>query len=221
MLAAQVGCRDRPASPPARARDTPALPAQVRLPDVCPPAQGDIRLTSDTIGGLATRYTIGVLWQLCPAARADTVTVGGASLAALRIDAPGATLWAIQTAHDAYDDSLHRAEPATLWAAKGDSLRFPDGGLIPRRAGALRALDSAGVIVVDHGDDGSGSYIVRCRYLSLAMIISNDWPLFADSGVVPLARASTIDTASVWRIEVGRRHPRPAVRQACAAGGAH
>ena len=204
--------------PPALEAVTPASGSINRAPSHagCPVHRGDIRLTEDTIGGLATRQMVGALWQLCPSARADTVGVGGSSVLALRIDTPGATLWAIQYAHDASGDSLHRDEPATFWAAEGDSLRFPDAQLIPTRVGAIRALDSLGAIVVDHGDDGSGSYIVICKYPALAMIINNQWPPFARSGVVPLALASIRDTTSIWRVEVGASRLHPAVKQACA-----
>lgn len=175
------------------------------------------RLAADTLAGLPARAPLDVLWQLCPTARVDTVGVGGTTPPALRFDAPGVTLWAIQTEYDVYGDSLHRAEPADLWAATGDSLRFPDGTLIPMRAGAVRALDSAGVIVVDHGDDGTGSYIVLCRFPHLAMVVGNVWPTFARSGVVPLSRATASDTTRVWRVEVDPRRPSdPAIGQACA-----
>lgn len=217
VLGVQAACQDRSTPAPAKPIAPTSAPViRATAASTCPALRGDIRLTPDTIGGLATRQLIGALWHLCPSARSDTAGVGGTSPSALRIDAPGATLWAIQTAHDAYGDSLHQAEPATLWAAEGDSLRFPDGALIPRRVGALRALDSAGVIVVDHGDDGTGSYIVRCKYPELAMVIDNVWPPFADSGVVPLNRASASDTTTVWRVEMGPRHSRTRVIRACA-----
>jgi hypothetical protein len=145
----------------------------------------------------------------------DTVGVGGTSPAALRFDAPGVTLWAIQTAHEAYGDSLHTSEPADLWAATGDSLRFPDGVLIPMSVGALRALDASGVIVVDHGDDGTGSYIVRCKFPALAIIIDNVWPPFAKEGAVPLSQASITDPTKVWRVEIDPRRTDAVVQRAC------
>lgn len=171
------------------------------------------------MGGLPTRTPLGVLLSLCPRARADTVGVGGTSPPALRFDAPGVRIWAIQTAYEAYDDNLHLKEPADLWAADGDSLRFPDGKLIPKRVGAVRALDSAGVIVVDHGDDGSGSYIVRCKFPGLAIIVDNVWPPFAKAGVVSLTRAAASDTTGIWRVEVDPRRADPNVVEACRRAG--
>lgn len=173
----------------------------------CPLQSADVRIGPDTIGGLSTRLTIGELRAVCPTARLDTVGVGGTTAAALRWDAMGATIWAIQSHTDPYGDSLHAGERADLWAAAGDSVRFPDGVPIPRRIGALRKLDSAAVVIVDHGDDGTGSFVVRCRYPWLAIVIDNVWPGFSESGIAPFALASTADTTRVWRIEVipGRR----------------
>ena len=181
----------------------------------CAVARGDVRLTVDSLGGLSTRSSIGALRELCPNARMDTVGVGGTSAPALRIDAPGVTLWAIQTAYDAYGNTLHADEPADLWAASGDSLRFPDGTLIPFRVGSLRLLDSVGVIVVDHGDNGSGSYIIRCKFPDLQIIVDNVWPPFAQTGIVRLAQVSPSDTTQAWRVEINSRQRDAAVDKAC------
>jgi len=121
---------------------------------------------------------------------------------ALSFTAPGALISAVQTKYEAYGDSIHSHEPADLWVAHGDSLRFPDGRLIPATVGALRALDSTSVIVIDRGDDGTGSYVVPCRYPYLALIVSNVWPTFADTGAVSFARADVRDTTRFWRVEL-------------------
>lgn len=213
-MCATLACSERSSQPQGAAADAVARDASPSTGD-CPVA-GGARLAADTLAGLPGRAPLGALWRLCPTARVDTVGVGGTSPPALRFEGPGVTLWAIQTEYDVYGDSLHRDDPADLWAAKGDSLRFPDGTLIPMRAGAVRALDSAGVIVVDHGDNGTGSYIVLCRFPHLAIIVHNDWPPFARSGVVPLSRAAASDTTPVWRVEVNpRQESDAAIRQAC------
>ena len=175
----------------------------------------DLRLDSATVAGLPIHGTIGELRAACPAARLDTVGVGGTSPVALRFDAPGGTIWAIQTQYDAYGDSLHVGEAADLWAAAGDSLRFPDGVRVPARVSDLRAVDSVAVVVVDHGDNGTGSYIVRCKYPNLAVIIDNVWPPFAESDVVPFAQASRGDSTRVWRTEIAGGAADPAVETAC------
>jgi len=167
----------------------------------CPFTPGNLRIDSATVAGLPTQMALGALRRQCPAARVDTVGVGGTSSVALSFSAPGGVVSAVQTEYDAYGDSLHLLEPADLWIARGDSVRFPDGHLMPTTVGRLRALDSTAVVIVDHGDDGSGSYIVVCRYPHLAFILSNVWPTFTDTGAVPIARVDRRDTTRVWRIE--------------------
>jgi hypothetical protein len=197
VLAVVASCVDRSA---------PAATAAV----TCPVTSHDFRVDSGTIGGLSVRSTIAEIRHACPTARADTVGVGGTQPAALSIAVPGVVVGAVQTGHDAYGDSLHEREVADLWVASGDSLRFPDGTLIPRRVGALRRLDADGVIVVDHGDDGTGSYIARCKYPWLQLVVDNMWPSFADSGAVRFAKAETNDTTQIWRVEV---NPTPVERR--------
>ena len=75
---------------------------------------------------------------------------------------------------------------------------------------------SAAVVVVDHGDDGTGSYIVRCRYPFLRAIVSNVWPTFADSGIVSFTKASSRDTTRIWRLEQDRDPADKQVAAACA-----
>jgi len=145
----------------------------------------------------------------------DTVGVGGTQPIALSIAVPGAVISAVQTKYEAYGDSLHPAEPADLWIARGDSLRFPDGVLIPARVGMLRRLDSVAVIVVDHGDDGTGSYVVRCKYPRTALVVSNDWPTSPDTGVVPFAKVAPSDTMQFWRAEVAASSADPRIARAC------
>jgi len=152
---------------------------------------------------------------MCASARTDTVGVGGTQPIALSITVPGAVVSAVQTKYEAYGDSLHRAEPADLWVARGDSLRFPDGALIPTRVGALRRLDSLAVILVDHGDDGTGSYVVRCRYPRIALVVSNVWPTFPDTGVVRFTKVAPNDTTEFWRVEVASDPIDERITRAC------
>ena len=182
----------------------------------CPFTGSDVRLDSARIAGLSTTASLGRLRTACPAARLDTVGVGGTQPLALSFAAPGALVSAIQTRYEAYDDSVHSTEPADLWVARGDSLRFPDGVLMPSTVVALRALDSAGVLIVDHGDDGTGSYIVRCRYRFIAFVVSNAWPTLAETGALPLTRIDVRDTTHFWRVEL-----RPSVDSRIVAGCTH
>lgn len=215
-LVSMWGCSHNDASPSRRERAAVTTPAAATS---CPVRPNERRLGADTVLGLVSTRTLAALAQECPAAREDTVGVGGTTAAALRFDAPGLTVWAIQSKHDPYGDSLHRAEAPDLWALQGDSLRFPDGELIPNRVGALRALDSIGVVMIDHGDDGTGSHLIRCRYPALAFIIDNRWLADVRVHTIPLARVSVADTTKIWRIEIQPGQLDPAVKRGCGGAG--
>lgn len=221
LLVALPGCRERTGGAEFASQAIATVPAESAFaPDRCPIRPTDVRLGIDTIAGLPTRRPLAELGARCPQARVDTAGVRGTSPPALRFDVPGAAIWAIQTAYDAHGDSLHPAESADLWAASGDSLRFPDGTLVPGRVGALRAIDSVGAVVVDHGDDGTGSYVVLCRFPRLALVVDNIWPPFAKAGVVPFARVRPADTARFWRVEVLPGRPELAQGVAAVCGPA-
>lgn len=189
---------------------------------LCTPPTNGLRLASDTVAGLPAHATIAELRARCPGARLDSVTMGGSDAAALRVEFPGATVWAIQ--HD-YEDNLRAELPASDWAAEGDSLRFPSGALVPRTLGALRQLDSVGVIIVDDGDDTDGSYAVLCRFPEVSVVFGgalhlhagrDSLPLSRYTALVPLWRASAADTLSYWRVDVGAPGDRSAIARFCA-----
>ena len=169
--------------------------------------------------GLPVSEPLNQLASGCPGVRLDTVGVGGTSPLALRFEAPGVIVRAIQSRHDAYEDTLHRAEPADLWAMKGDRLRFADGRAIATRVAALREVDSVGVVVIDRGDDGTGSFVSLCRYPYLAFIVGNDWPSHKDAReAIPLSEIRAQDTTSIARVETTSRDYAPLIAKACRAG---
>jgi hypothetical protein len=147
--------------------------------------------------------------------------MGGYSAVALRFEFPGATVWAVQPEQE---DSLVPASPASLWAAAGDSLRFASGELIPRTAGALRQLDSVGVVVLDRGDDTEGSFVVLCRHPELSLIFGSELQprLGPDTlnkakfiTLAPLRGVQRSDTLRYWRIDVGSTGYDEWVREFC------
>jgi hypothetical protein len=139
--------------------------------------------------------------------------VGGTAPIAVTFDAPGGHVSAVQSKYDG--DTLHSREPGDLWVASGDSLRFPDGTLMPTTVGALRAVDSSAVVIIDRGDDGTGSYVARCRFPYLAFIVDNTWPTFPDTGAIWFSRADRADTTRFWRVEVDTAID-PRIRAMCA-----
>lgn len=166
---------------------------------VCPTPAGGLRLGVDTVAGMAADLSIAALRKLCASARVDTLEYPGFDTQALRFDFRGGTIWAVQNIPNT--DTLVVSRPAQRWAAVGDSLRFPDGRLIPRRLGQIRAADSVGFMSVDYGDDNSGADVTLCRFPALTVYFDT-LPAPADTTTRPFAGISVADTSRYRRVEV-------------------
>ena len=167
-------------------------------PALCPTPAGGIRIAIDSVAGMPADLTVSALRRLCTAARADPVPYAGFTSPAIRFDYAGATVWAVQNI--ANTDTLVADQRAAYWAAVGDSLRFPDGRLIPRRLGQLRMLESDGVMFINSGDDTEGADVSLCRFPGLSFFFDT-LPAPADTSVRPFAGIPTTDTMPFRRAE--------------------
>lgn len=166
---------------------------------MCPTPAGGLRLGVDTVAGMRADLSIAALRKLCASARVDTLDEPGFATQALRFDFRGGTIWAVQNIPDT--DTLVASQPVQSWEAVGDSLRFPDGRLIPRRLGQIRAADSVGFMSIDFGDDSYGAAVRLCRVPSLAFFFDT-LPAPADTTLRPFAGISVADTSSYRRVLV-------------------
>lgn len=160
---------------------------------LCVAPAGGLRFTLDSVAGIPAGLPIAELRRYCASARVDSVVSAGFAQPALRFDFPGGTVWAVQNEADI--DTLVPARPAEYWAGVGDSLRFPDGRLIPRRLGALRAIDSAGVMFIESGDNTEGADVSLCNAPGLTFFFDT-LPAPADTTVRPLSQLGTTDTTA-------------------------
>jgi len=79
---------------------------------------------------------------------------------------------AVQSKHG-LGEALRDDEAPDLWTLEGDSIRLPDGELMPRTLGALRSR--YGFAVVDEnraGDDIDGPHARSCRFPYLLFALS-------------------------------------------------
>ena len=166
---------------------------------VCPTPAGGLRLGVDSVAGMPANLSIAALRKLCASARVDTLDEPGFSTQALRFDFRGGTIWAVQNIPDT--DTLVVSKPAQSWEAVGDSLRFPDGRLIPRRLGQIRAADSVGFMSIDYGDDNSGAGVTLCRVPDLVFLLDT-LPAPADTTTRPFAGIGVADTTSYRSVAV-------------------
>jgi hypothetical protein len=99
-------------------------------------------------------------------------------------------------------DTVPGDEP-DMWTASGDSLRLPDGHLLPRTLRAVRALGRTVVDKNEGGDDWDGPGARTCRFPEI---------LFNLDGT---GLAKTLpDSARVTSIEIDVRH-REAMKSFC------
>jgi hypothetical protein len=189
---------DSAGSHASEARQSTAMVA-TQVTGVCPTPAGGLRLGVDSVAGIPAGLPIAELRQRCAAARVDTLYEAGGPSPALRFDFRGGTIWAVQYVPDT--DTLVASQPVQRWAAIGDSLRFPDGRLIPRRLGQIRAVDSVGFMSIGYGDDNSGADVTLCRVPALTFYFDT-LPAPADTSTRPFAGIRATDTSSYRRVEL-------------------
>jgi hypothetical protein len=179
----------------------PAITVAAVESGVCPTPAVGLRFGLDTVAGLPAKLPVAALRKLCASAHVDSVVYAGFASPALRFDFRGATIWAVQNVPDT--DTLVPGLAAESWVGIGDSLRFPDGRLIPRRLGLIRAADSAGFMFLNSGDNTEGADVSLCRMPGLSFFFDT-LPSPADTSVRPFAHIRRTDTLSYRRVELQR-----------------
>lgn len=189
ILAACMACG------PARARR--ATDRQANRSDVAPgslrvcarPTRGVV-VGHDTVAGFSTHATLAALRQECTVGDDSLYDAVGCQAVGWTFPFAGARVMAVQSKHG-FGEAVHDDEVPDLWIVDGDSVRLPDGQLVPRTLGALRAR--YGRILVDdniQGDDVDGPHARPCRfpYLLLALGVNDTARHVPDS-----ARVTRVD----------------------------
>jgi hypothetical protein len=166
---------------------------------LCATPPGGIRVSADTVAGLPTGVPISELDQRCPSDSVDDYGIGGYTGRARIFSFTGATISAVQSDNES---SLDLDEVADLWSAKGDSIRLPDGRLMPKTIGALRAAYPNGLISSDKSDDSDGVLAYVCDFPRLVFTLNYDSPTPADTGHWRFAARAVADSTTIYRIEV-------------------
>lgn len=185
-------------------RPTDSRRASSETPLVCPrPARG-IVVGHDTIAGFSTSATLGDLRRRCSVGDSTMYDAIGWQAVAWTFPFSGARVTAVQSRHS-YGDTVHNDEVPDLWTAEGDSVRMPDGELVPHTLGALRAR--YGFMIVDQntdGDDIDGPHASVCRfpYLLFALAVNDT------ARHVP-------DSARVTRVDMDTPGPDTTIRRFC------
>lgn len=181
----------------------------------CASLSSSPRLGPDSIGGIAIHATLATAAHACRGTRLDTVAPGGYMVLAIRIPLRGATLWAVSDS-EPYTGRVDSAQHTKFWYAEGDSLRFPNGELMPRNVGEFRQRYPGALLRADNLDDTEGSYIVECTAPQVEFILGQRLDL-NDTAATRLDARPLPDTATFWKIRVDSAGspPDPALRGIC------
>lgn len=162
------------------------------------PARGII-ISPDTVASFSTRSTLGEHTRRCSLGSGDFYTAVGWQAASVVFPFAGAKVMAVQTKRT-IDQPLLDSVPADLWTAEGDSVRLPDGHLMPRTLGALKAR--YGHLLVfegDVGDDADGPQARVCKFPSLLFRLTGGDSAGKLSGAAAIAAVEmAIESDSEW-----------------------
>jgi hypothetical protein len=207
LLAITLGasCRGDPKRP------EPAIVSR----DACDAHQRAIVLGPDSIAGISMRTPLGELLAKCGGAVVDTVSPGGYQVLSVRIPLHGATVWAVSDS-EPYTAHMDLTKRPSFWYASGDSLRFPDGQIIPSRLGPFRKSFPGALLRADNVDDTEGSYIVTCSSPQVSLILGY-LPELNDTSASRLDARPLPDTLSFWKIRIDTlgSPTDPALREIC------
>jgi hypothetical protein len=151
------------------------------------------------VAGFPTDRPIAELDRRCASDSVDDYGIGGTTAKARIYRFIGGTVAAVQSENDS---ALQPAQPADLWSAEGDSLRLPDGRLMPATIGALRAAYPRGYVSADKSDDSDGVLAYVCAFPRLTFVLGYDTPTPADTGTWAFSARPVPDSIKLWRIEV-------------------
>ena len=156
-------------------------------------------MSADTIAGFPAGARLADLDERCHSDIEDDYGIGGYTARARIFTFPGARIAAVQSDNES---ALQYDQAADLWSGEGDSLRLPDGRLMPATVGELRAAYPHGLVSSDKGDDSDGVVAYVCEFPRLAFPLGYEPPTPADTGHWPLSAHAIPDSTKLWRIEV-------------------
>jgi hypothetical protein len=131
-------------------------------------------VTPEHVGPLRVGSTMAELDRVCPGAYTELITLGGIQGPGHVFTFPGAKV----TAADfdcPFDGDCPTGVPG-YWLAIGDSVRAPDGAIIPRTIGEARRRYGAIWLINVTGDDATGPDFHICRFSKLYFVIDDAVP---------------------------------------------
>lgn len=188
------------------------------VPD-CESVVSSLRLGPDSVAQIPLHSTLATVAHACRGTRLDTVAPGGYAVLAIRVPIRGATLWAVSDS-EPNTRRVDSSQQTKFWYAVGNSLRFPDGDLVPQTVGEFRRRFPGALLRADNFDDTEGSYIVACKAPNVEFILGQRADL-NDTTATRLDARPLPDSVTFWKIRVDSAGspPDPALAIICQRGG--
>ena len=201
FAAITLACTSRDKAPPDTALAANAAVAGSESEAAsCDTPIGGVRVTGTRIAGLPVTTGLHRLRELCPNARREDPEDAPEEAIGMGIDFPGVRVRATFAASPA--DSADDSAPVS-WAVSGDSIRFPDGRLVPRTLGALRQLDTLGLVEPSDSEFRPDDMLVHlCSYPDLLIVVAPGSTRPAGEGPWTLAEFPARDTARIREVVV-------------------
>lgn len=158
-IAASCARSDKPGNAPPNGQSVAQSNAK---PSTCPPAAGGIVVSFDKVGYFLSRAPESELERLCPAVDDTLYDAVGWQANGRKFPFVGAMVVAIP--HQGSSSDSVPGDAPEMWTASGDSVRLPDGRLLPKTLGELRALGKTIVDKNEGYDDWDGPDARSCRF---------------------------------------------------------
>ena len=176
--------------------DTVSVARQNAKAATCPPVPGGIVVSFDKIGRFPARAGAAELERLCPAVGDTLYDAVGWQANGRKFPFVGAVVVAIP--HQGNSPDSIADDAPEMWTASGDSIRLPDGRLLPKTVGELRTLGKTYVSKNEGYDDWDGPDARTCRFPELLFKLNGD----GLPTILP-------DSARVTSVEINVRHREP------------
>jgi len=141
-------------------------------PTTCPSAPGGIGVSFDKIAYFPARAPASELERLCPALGDTLYDAVGWQANGRKFPFVGAMVVAIP--HQGGSPDSIPGDAPEMWTASGDSVRLPNGQLLPKTLGELRALGKAIVDKNEGYDDWNGPDARSCRFPEILFKLNGD-----------------------------------------------
>ena len=183
--------------------DSPPVQAESK---VCPRPSRGLVVSLDSVGDFSTRSTLDTLRRQCAAGDTALYDAVGYQTGSWVFPFAGAKVIAL-LGHG-FDQVVRGDEVPTMWILSGDSVRLPDGALVPRTLGELKARYGYGVVSENTGGDdfdGPGARFCRIPFLHFQLETKDTARVVPDSARIGKSRWTERTSLSFDSAPIGLR----------------